>query len=67
MREANALIADLAEKNKQLTYVDIASPMLDDEGKPKALFVEDGLHLNEKGYRIWNETLRPYLKMRPAL
>ena len=24
----------------------------------KDIFVEDGLHLNEKGYKIWEKTLK---------
>ena len=26
------------------------------------IFIEDGLHLNEKGYKIWEKVLRPILE-----
>lgn len=37
--------------------------MLDAEGKPrKELFVQDMLHMNKDGYKIWQQALEPYLK-----
>jgi lysophospholipase L1-like esterase len=36
--------------------------MIDTHGTPREeLFVEDGLHLSEKGYRVWSDALKPYL------
>ena len=36
--------------------------MLGDDGRPRReLFVEDGLHMNAEGYRLWNEKLLPVL------
>lgn len=36
---------------------------LDAEGNPrKELFLKEGLHPDEKGYRIWAERIRPYLE-----
>jgi lysophospholipase L1-like esterase len=36
--------------------------MLDADGNVrKDLFVEDGLHMNKKGYDIWTKVIRPYL------
>jgi lysophospholipase L1-like esterase len=44
-------------------YVDVFSPMLDKSGKPRAeLYLEDGLHLNRAGYRLWGRVLKPYRK-----
>jgi lysophospholipase L1-like esterase len=63
MKEANALLAKLADNNEHLEYVDIAAPMLGPDGQPrKELFRDDGLHLSAAGYELWNETLRPALK-----
>jgi len=43
-------------------YVNVFSSMLDDKGFPQAdLFEADGLHMNEKGYAIWNEILLQHL------
>jgi len=61
MAEANQLIREYAANHDYLHYADLASPLLNDEGKPKDVFVEDGLHLNEKGYALWREALAPYL------
>jgi len=36
----------------------VYSHMLDGEGQPlKELYVEDLLHLNQKGYNIWAEVI----------
>lgn len=42
-----------------MTYVDVATPMLGADGRPRPeLFVEDDLHLNETGYGVWESVLR---------
>ncbi|MDG2308356.1 MAG: SGNH/GDSL hydrolase family protein [Candidatus Binatia bacterium] len=59
---ANALIAALAEEDPEVTFIDVATPMFDEDGKlNKDLFVADGLHMNAKGYAIWTEAVRPVL------
>jgi lysophospholipase L1-like esterase len=63
MREANALIEAFCKQQKQLGFVDVAKPMLDEGGQPRReLFRADGLHLNEKGYALWVSMLKPHLK-----
>jgi lysophospholipase L1-like esterase len=61
MVEANRLVREHAAKHPGLEYADLATPLLDDDGQPKDVFVEDGLHLNEEGYRLWREALAPFL------
>lgn len=62
MKEANSLIAAECAKDTRLTFVDVASGMLDDEGNPRGeIFVEDNLHMNRRGYTIWRDLLRPVL------
>ena len=62
MKEANSLIAAECTKDKQLTFVDVASGMLDDKGNPrKEIFKKDNLHMTRAGYVIWRDTLRPIL------
>lgn len=62
MREANAQIRAIAEGDALQEYIDVDAPLLDAEGNPRAdLFVEDGLHLNEAGYAIWADLVRPHL------
>jgi lysophospholipase L1-like esterase len=62
MQQANAHVATLAASDDQLDYVDTATPMLGDDGEPRReLFLDDGLHLNDNGYAVWNVVLAPYL------
>lgn len=66
MREANAMIQTLAEQDHRITFVDVDTPMLGKDGKPrKDLFVDDGLHLNDEGYAIWNRIVEPLLAKEP--
>ena len=63
MREANVEIAAIAKKDRRITFLDIDTPSLGADGKPrKELFVKDGLHLSAEGYTIWNDLIRPLLK-----
>ena len=63
IRTANKAIAAICEKDDKLTYVDIFKPMLGQDGQPRPeLFAKDGLHLNDEGYRVWAQVIRPLLK-----
>lgn len=67
MRTANALIRAMAERDPRIDFVDIDAASLGADGKPNAeLLRDDGLHLNDAGYAVWNESLRPYLTPEPA-
>ena len=58
----NQLLKALCDKNDSLTYVDVATPMLDANGEVKRdIFVDDNLHLNEKGYNLWTAAVRSVL------
>jgi GDSL-like Lipase/Acylhydrolase family len=59
-REVNEAIRTRAGKRSDLIYLDVASPMLAG-GKPKDIFVSDGLHMNRQGYAIWTQVVRPAL------
>ncbi|MBA4389256.1 MAG: GDSL family lipase [Verrucomicrobia bacterium] len=62
MEETNRLLAAACSRNKLLTYVDVASGMLDATGKPRAeLFLADMLHMTRAGYLVWRDALRPVL------
>lgn len=48
---------------KNVYFIDVWSKMLNADGSlHKDLFIEDGLHMNRKGYDIWRDTLRKYVK-----
>ena len=64
---ANAKIKAFTEKDERLFFVDIDTPMLGEDGKPrKELFVKDGLHLSSEGYELWTGIIRPQLTYKPA-
>ena len=58
----NKLIAELSSEDDLLTFIDIWDAMLTEEGKRiPELFVEDGLHINADGYKIWTRLVRDSL------
>lgn len=62
MREANARIKADCEKDPLLTFLDVDAPMLGEDGQPREeLFVKDGLHLSDEGYKLWSALLLPHL------
>ncbi len=68
VRAANRLIKQACDTDDQLFYIDVDAPMLNDAGTPRPeLFVEDGLHLSEEGYALWNELAAPVIAEALAL
>jgi lysophospholipase L1-like esterase len=62
-REANALVKAEAARMRDVVFIDVATPMLDADGKPLAeLFLADGLHMNDEGYALWRGIVMPYLR-----
>jgi lysophospholipase L1-like esterase len=62
MGAANDLIREHCKTDRRLHYLDVATALLGPDGTPRPeYFRSDGLHLNEKGYHVWNEILKPYL------
>ncbi len=63
MRKANKHIQAFTEADERLRYVDIDQPMIGKDGKPRPeLFVDDGLHLNAAGYKLWTSLVLPHLR-----
>lgn len=61
--EANAQIAAFLSKQKRASFVDVYPKMLNAEGEPMPeIFKSDSLHMNEKGYAIWQSAMKSYLK-----
>ena len=62
MAETNKLIKMFIDSDDQQIYLDTATPMLNNRGKPSGhLFVSDSLHLSERGYDLWSGILKPAL------
>jgi lysophospholipase L1-like esterase len=60
--ETNQLLEKVAARNDFVTYIDVASPMLQPDGQVMTdIFVDDNLHLNPKGYEIWTSAVREVL------
>lgn len=60
--ELNRLVEAFCQTDSRLAYLDVVPGMtLDGRIPPEDLFLEDGLHLSEKGYRAWKEALLPQL------
>ena len=62
MARANRMVSEYALDHNNLGFADLATPLLESDGNPKDVFVEDGLHLNEEGYRLWRKALAPFLE-----
>ena len=59
---ANEMIKNYIETQSDMTYIDIFYPMLNKQGKPRSeLFIDDMLHMNKRGYKIWRRKLKRHL------
>ena len=62
MEEANGKIKGFLSKDPNTLFLDVYHLMLNKEGKPlNELFGPDSLHMNEKGYAIWQKAITPIL------
>ena len=62
-KKTNQMIADDIARDPRLVFLDVGTPLLDVDGKPRPeLFVKDGLHLSKAGYEIWTGLVAPLLK-----
>lgn len=60
--ELNSLMKDFSINRQYLHYLDVSTVLLDDNGDiDDSLFMDDHLHLNERGYGLWNRILKPTL------
>lgn len=59
-KDLNALIAPLADRQR-VWYLDIGPKFVEPDGVILKEKLRDLLHLSEKGYWIWAETMEPYL------
>ncbi|WP_158969753.1 GDSL-type esterase/lipase family protein [Paraglaciecola sp. L3A3] len=52
----------IADTDPLIYYVDVATPLLQPEGEVMDdIFIKDNLHLNNKGYQIWGQTIKAAL------
>lgn len=62
-KAANTAIAAYLKTQKHCSFIDVYSKMLLPDGSAmNDIFVNDNLHMNVKGYKIWQKAIKPYLK-----
>ncbi|MDE3185805.1 MAG: G-D-S-L family lipolytic protein [Bacteroidota bacterium] len=62
MDKSNSLIKEFLKDKKNSAFIDVYHSMLDKNGLPdKSIFGPDELHMNAKGYAIWQKIIQPYL------
>lgn len=61
--EANRIIKRYLSRRRNTDFVDIVPGMLQLNGEPRGeLFKGDSLHMTPKGYELWGEIVRPFIK-----
>lgn len=60
-KKLNRKFSRLCKKDPALEYADVWKGMLDGRKVRTDLFLEDGLHMNEKGYDIWYHLIKAYI------
>lgn len=62
MQKANWDIHQFLKEKIRARFIDIWHPMLDEYGEAREeLFGDDRLHMNDKGYEIWQDAIQPHL------
>lgn len=62
MNAANDMIKIFLKNKPRTGFVDVYHKMLKADGMPMDdIFLEDKLHMNAKGYAIWQKEIKPYL------
>ena len=62
IQKANDLIRDYCNSNKNLYFIKTDYAFLGPDGRPMdELFRDDLLHLNNKGYQVWNQIIKKEL------
>lgn len=60
--QINERYREIASTDERITYVDVATPLLQENGDVRTdIFVDDDLHLNAMGEDIWAEAVRDAL------
>ncbi|MEP7144646.1 MAG: G-D-S-L family lipolytic protein, partial [Ferruginibacter sp.] len=62
MLEGNSSIKNYLKTKRRSAFIDVYYKMFNKDGTVmKDIFVEDNLHMNAKGYGIWQKIIQPYL------
>lgn len=61
-RRLNKRLSKLADDYDYVKFVNVWDIMLEGRNLRTDIFIEDGLHLNAKGYELWYEQLKPFVR-----
>ena len=65
-REVNGLVSRYLAELPNASYIDVFTPMLDGEGRPRAdLYGPDRLHMNAAGYALWKQLVATHILSAP--
>ncbi|EWH10679.1 G-D-S-L family lipolytic protein [Cellulophaga lytica] len=60
-KKLNRKYKRIAKKDPNISYVDIWKPMLNGNKVKTDIFTADNLHMNAKGYQIWQNVITNYI------
>jgi hypothetical protein len=64
IQEANAMVKKACSKEKNIFFITTHDAFLNEDGLPKdELFLDDKLHLTEKGYEVWKGIIKKELDL----
>jgi len=65
-REVNTLVSRYLAELPNASYIDVFTPMLDGEGRPRIdLYGPDRLHMNAAGYALWKQLIATHILSAP--
>ena len=62
-KRLNKKLKELASERENVSYADVWHIMLNRRKLKKDLFIEDGLHMNSKGYDLWETALKDFVTL----
>lgn len=57
IRRLNLMLDNLAEREKEVRFLDLGSKFLETGGRLRTDLMPDHVHLSERGYRVWAEAM----------
>ncbi len=61
-KRLNRKLKRMTKKDTKLQFADVWRPMLDGKNVKTGIFIEDGLHMNAKGYAIWHDVIKTFIE-----
>lgn len=60
-QETNTLLEEMCAVENRCRYIPPPAGLLDANGKPRPELYSDRLHLNDAGYKVWDEAIAPVI------